>query len=843
MDNERCRPKAGRRMAEERLCPTGPHRLDGGRFKRRFRLLIALSWAVPPVFGLSFLLFVVELFTPEQLWLALLAPPLPLYIVGAQLFADVYFLWFARPIVKYLDEPTPGAEMTALARARSFPLHFWPTFLAYLLLAPVSVMASAYLGYGFVPDPVDWFRTELTSLVVSIIVGLPIFFLVIDLFGRAFRDVDLIRPHVSLGMKMFLAGALVPLLIDTMIVQYYWTSTGYFTWGTFAVWLVLEALAVVGALMLVGSLRQSLSPLADMMGSVPEAVDYRTLKPMSTDELGVLSSGYRKLLRGLQQQRAELEVRNELLRPGASLDVAQVVELVLQVSRDATDVCTAIALLDGNKTHLVVVAYADSPYQPDGCFHFSRKTARPWWSAVDAQAAAAFAALADAELVVDDLNCGSTIAAPLVAEGQVFGIVAGYAMEHRSWPSSTVSVLEAVAMEAGRLIHAATLRERQRDLETQLQHAQRMEGVGRLAGGVAHDFNNILTAIIGIASLQREDNPSAEHDAAFKEILKCSDRAAGLTHQLLAFSRHQMMEPKVIDLNDVVRDLESMLRRLIPSRISFDIELADELRSVFADRGQIEQVLVNLVINAKDAIVEQGRIVVRTENRKGIITGRVPTGEWVALIVQDNGTGVPEDIRDTIFEPYFTTKAAGKGTGLGLATVEGIVSQTGGNVALDAEYKEGARFEVLLPHDPSERQTVESRLLQPLDLKRLPGLSAAVVDDDPILRRVVSQTLRRHGIHVRAFGQGDDALAFVTGPEGAIDLLVTDVVMPGLSGTRVARQLAAVRPEAKVLIMSGYADTETLDNIQRAGFPFIAKPFTPEDLIRRVVGILAPAPV
>jgi diguanylate cyclase (GGDEF)-like protein/PAS domain S-box-containing protein len=282
-------------------------------FDRRFRYYILLTWNIPPVFGLAFLLFI-RLYTPGQM-LAILTTPLePFFIVGSTLFAYWYFQRYIRPVGVYLESPDPARAAVALARMRRFPLHYWGVFLTYLLLAPASVMVSAMMYAGFEPTAVDWFRIHLVALIVSIIVGLPIFFLILDLFGQALGGAPLTRPHLTLKTKVFLIGALVPLLIDTMLVQYYWTRTGYFTAETFVMWLLLELLAVGGSLVFLRSIGQSLRPLQNIIEQGIPALDtqYDAPAARSTDELGVLANDFRALMVERRQAEDALHREKEL---------------------------------------------------------------------------------------------------------------------------------------------------------------------------------------------------------------------------------------------------------------------------------------------------------------------------------------------------------------------------------------------------------------------------------------------------------------------------------------------------------------------------------------------------
>lgn len=278
-------------------------------FSRRFRLYILLTWNIPPVVGLAFILFI-HLLTPEQVLRIMLTPLEPAFIFGSMMFAHYYFRWFIRPVQAYLAAPGPGTAALALARMRRFPLDYWVVFLGYLVLAPASVMAAAMLYTGYTPTAIDWFRIHLVALIVSIIVGLPIFFLILDLFGRAVTGVRLDRPHVTIRTKVFLIGALVPLLIDTMLVQYYWTRTGFFTAETFAMWLMLEALAIGGSLIFVKSFGQSLAPLESVIRTGVATEPAREIPGgQSTDELGVLADDFRAVLD--DRRRVEFALHRE----------------------------------------------------------------------------------------------------------------------------------------------------------------------------------------------------------------------------------------------------------------------------------------------------------------------------------------------------------------------------------------------------------------------------------------------------------------------------------------------------------------------------------------------------
>ena len=383
-----------------------------------------------------------------------------------------------------------------------------------------------------------------------------------------------------------------------------------------------------------------------------------------------------------------------------------------------------------------------------------------------------------------------------------------------------------------------------KELEDQLRQAQKMEAVGKLAGGVAHDFNNLLTAIGGYAELlvgQLPPDAPASEDA--REILLASDRAASLTRQLLAYSRKQMLSPEVLDLRAVVDNLGGMLHRLIGEDVGFVVLQAPGPMTARVDRGQFEQVVVNLVVNARDSMPNGGMLTVATAAvdldeafaRQHL---EVSPGPHVCLTVQDTGCGMDEPTRSRAFDPFFTTKEQGKGTGLGLSTVYGIVRQSGGSVWLESEVGVGTTVRVYLPR-LSERPVAAPSPAVESAAPTLGG-TVLVVEDEPLVRDLVARTLRRAGFTVLLAEHGEAGLQLGQSFDGPIDLLLTDVIMPRMSGPALATQLLTLRPELRVLLVSGYA-SEALDlrGALAAGTEFLQKPFTPSVLLTRVRDLLA----
>ena len=379
----------------------------------------------------------------------------------------------------------------------------------------------------------------------------------------------------------------------------------------------------------------------------------------------------------------------------------------------------------------------------------------------------------------------------------------------------------------------------QRSLEEQYRQTQKMEAVGQLAGGVAHDFNNLLTVMIGQTKLLLADLPEGSPAVpAAQEVVEAGERAAVLTRQLLAFSRKEVARPRQVDLNDVVENMEKMLGRLIGEDVGMETRLCPDLYPVLADPGQMEQVLMNLVVNARDAMPRGGRIVVSTENHT--LDGEharthlgIDPGEYVILRVTDTGVGISPHVQPRVFEPFFTTKPQGFGTGLGLSTVYGIVTQTGGEVTLHSRPGEGSTFAVLLPRHP-EPEAVASTGTE-VSASRGGGETILVVEDEAPVRSVITRVLTRAGYRVLAAEDGRDALRVASEHEGPIQLTVTDMVMPGMRGIELAERLVELRPESRVLFISGYAYTPDLHRwIHDDPNVLLPKPFTPQSLQERV---------
>jgi PAS domain S-box-containing protein len=377
----------------------------------------------------------------------------------------------------------------------------------------------------------------------------------------------------------------------------------------------------------------------------------------------------------------------------------------------------------------------------------------------------------------------------------------------------------------------------QRRLEEQLRQAQKMEAVGQLAGGIAHDFNNLLTAIVGYATLlDRSLAPNSPDREDVQEIIGAARRAANLTQQLLAFSRKQVLRPKVLDVNAVVRDLERILQRVIGEHITLRTSLDPGLAAIRADASQLDQVIMNLAVNARDAMPTGGRLTIETANAPldpelARVHQEAPAGDYAVLTVADTGSGMSAEVKAHLFEPFFTTKEVGKGTGLGLATVYGIVLQSGGFITVDSEPGHGARFHLYFP--PAEQ--VEPEAVGAAEPASVGSGTVMLVEDEEGVRHLARTVLSRYGYRVLEAADGGAALRLAAEHVGPIDLLLTDVVMPGMSGAELAGKFLALRPNVPVLYASGYTDEAIVHHGVRGGeVPFLQKPFEPDDLVRRV---------
>jgi signal transduction histidine kinase/FixJ family two-component response regulator len=404
--------------------------------------------------------------------------------------------------------------------------------------------------------------------------------------------------------------------------------------------------------------------------------------------------------------------------------------------------------------------------------------------------------------------------------------------------------IRSAAFAPGVLVHTVRDLTRERKLEDQLVQAQKMEAIGQLAGGVAHDFNNLLTVIMSYSSLLLSDvgaNDAVKGD--IKEISNAAERAAALTRQLLAFSRKQVLQMRAVNVNTVVMDVEKMLRRLIGEDISLSTHLNPDLALINADPGQLEQVLINLAVNARDAMPGGGALTITTDNAElteehGERHLGASAGRYIMLAVTDNGSGMTKEVQQRLFEPFYTTKGVGKGTGLGLATVHGIVKQSGGDVYVYSELDHGTTFKVYFPRLTKAVEAVIATAEYPTTAPR-GSETVLFAEDDEALRALGARVLGALGYNVLVARTGAEALRIVAEHGGPIHMIATDVVMPEMNGSQLVARVLDARPGIRVLFMSGYTD----DEVMRRGVidgqtAFLQKPFTPDLLAHKVREVL-----
>ena len=550
-----------------------------------------------------------------------------------------------------------------------------------------------------------------------------------------------------------------------------------------------------------------------------------------------------------RRRNRELQLLNQVIAASATSLEAEVIldKVCCELARGFDLPYTAAKLLNEEQTDITVVAEylgdnqvsrlhsaiaaADSP-----TFQYLLKNRAPLVVS-DAQNDPKLATIRD-QLVYN--GTVSLLSLPLLIDDELVGSLELETFSPRKFSTQEVGLAWNVAGQVAGALARVRLDEKRRQLEKQYHQAQKMEAVGLLAAGIAHDFNNLLTAINGFAELmQRQLSPTHPHQKYISNILQSGHRAADLVRQLLAFSRKQIIKPKVLDLNNNVSNMEKMLRRIIGEDIELKTNLAPDLWPVKVDPAQVEQIIVNLAVNARDVMPEGGQLTIETANLtldNGHATRylELAPGEYVLLTVSDTGWGMTEETKSHIFEPFFTTKEMGKGTGLGLATVFGIVKQSEGDIQVESAPGQGTTFRIYLPRVaeiiPISTETFNDEVL-PKGTETI-----LLVEDEDAVRKLATNVLRQQGYSVLEAANGLEALQLVQShsqtPE--IRLLITDIVMPKMGGRVLADHLEKIFPDLKVIFISGYTDDAiTKQSTLRQNATFLQKPFSPSTLVHR----------
>ncbi|MFQ5744515.1 MAG: ATP-binding protein [Acidobacteriota bacterium] len=551
----------------------------------------------------------------------------------------------------------------------------------------------------------------------------------------------------------------------------------------------------------------------------------------------------------LLRSQSRLELLNDILRGmQAGMSVEQMIELTLQrISERFTKFRVAYSRVEGDE---IVVTHS---IEPEGMPPLEGRSAdlkaAPEYldtlrrgEAVIVEDTARDSRLGELSRTLEAGGARAMLNLPMHCSNEVMGLLCLDSPEPRKWGIHEIDTITEVAGYLAIALRNVQAREERQRLEGQLRQAQKMEAVGRLAGGVAHDFNNILTGITGYTELALCDVEDGSLREDLMSIREFSDRAAQLTQQLLAFSRRQPLEPVVLDLNKLISNTISMLARLISEDIELEFAPAEDIGNVKVDAGQIEQVLMNLAINARDAMPDGGKLLIETaevtldDGYAGTHTGVVP-GAYVMLAVTDTGCGMDEECKRQIFEPFFTTKEKGKGTGLGLATVYGIVKQHGGNVWVYSEPGKGTTFKIYLPRLDHEVEAIPA-CGEPVSTLR-GSETILLVEDESSVGDAVGRALESYGYKVISAAHPDRAFELFSHSPHEIRLLLTDVVLPSQDGRELYERMREQRPDLRVLYMSGYTDGAILHNgVLDPGVPFVQKPFAPAQLVGKIRALL-----
>ncbi len=765
------------------------------------RNLIVLAWTGPPIFGLSFLLYI-RMFTFEQIAAILLSPIEAGFIICSLVFAVWYFNRLVAPVVTMLDSGDSDDVQLALGRMRRFPLDFWVIFLFYLLLAPTTVILAAEWHTDFVASPVDWFRIHLVALIVSIIIGLPIFFMILDLFGRVVGPFGLSRPQVTIRFKVFLIGALMPLLIDTMLVQYYWTRTGFFSFETFIVWLALEVLAIGGSLIFMRSFGQSLGPLqrwAIPQRSVSDQ-NLDQLMPQSTDELGVLATNYRALLEQWRFSYDRLKFQSQVIEQVK--DSVITTDLQGQVTgwnRGAERMFGYTEAFMLGRHIGYVFPQSERPSLDVLIATLKRKGTHETEQTLQRSDGSPLVVNVSLSMLFDEGN-------------RPIGMI-GYAID-------------------------ITARIEAREAMIEKQRAQAAsEAKSRFLAHMSHEVRTPLNGVIGLARMGEKETDPQKMLELFQQISDSGQHLLHIVNDILDLSKLEAgklaIDLQPFPLRPTVSAAIDLSRRHCSDKgLAFKVDMDENLPDrVYGDALRIKQILVNLCSNA-----------VKFTERGEVDFSLSREDHNMLFVVKDTGIGMTQEQIERLFTPFSqadstTTRRFG-GTGLGLAISHQLAQLMEGSISVSSAPGSGSTFSLRLPLREAGVEQQPEFAEQPRDdmSKRLEGLRILIAEDVEINRIIVEDILSAEGARLTFAHDGQQAVERIEQAGGeAFDVVLMDIQMPVMDGYEATRRIVAMAPDLPVIGLTAHALAEEREHSFRAGMlEHITKPIEPSVLIAAV---------
>lgn len=805
---------------------------EGSSIRLRVSIAIALGFLLPSVLGMVFVVHVVGVLDVAQLRLLMGTSLIPYYIIGTIIAATLYFRWFLRPVFELADG-SRSLEST-FPRMRAFAWHYWGLLLLRNGIGACVVMLSPKQGLGIDIESGVRINFLVLSLPMSVLIGLPIFAYVIDCFAQACDTSPLKKPLFTVRTRVLLTTVLVPVFLNVIIVVFLRARVRELSTEILLIYTVLTLFSVATAYTLMHSLNRSVAELRKV--SQYEASDLGDLRLQSMDEFGVLTSDYRRLLGDLNSQATLMELRNRiLLISKGDGSLAQLYTGLMSMVVEVLDVDDAafVVVKENGESREYAAKLKDWPkrgIEETDVLRIELELGAP----------ALVVNLRFSELE-EDVACVALPCSDGEADGESRLVLIARMSTGMDMSPDKLERLGLLREELISAIHSTKVAEENAKLAKMLVESQRMEMISHLAAGVAHDFNNILTVVVGATDVLleevveiRPDNstlvPLVQRQADM--IKESSRRAVALTKQLLTFSGQQVGNESIVMLNDAIVRAERYVAHGVRSKVALEYNLHEDLGGIRADAGHIDQVIGNLLVNASDAMPDGGTIKVWTRQEAG----------WVVLEVTDDGMGMDEKVLAHVFDPFFTTKTREKGTGLGLATVEGIVTNCGGTIAVKSVLGKGSSFTLRFPM-ADELVSESSAILEETQTSQeresvSSSLSVLLAEDDENVRRMVGLVLKRRGYTVIEAADGIEALQFITTKELEIDLLLSDILMPGLKGTEVASHMLQERPDGKILLMTGFADSSLLEEAELKGIHVMDKPFSPKDLLVQIDTLL-----